>query len=115
MNPLAPRPEELRKTQFVLGLSETTYPADPDPSTESGWADVPAVRLLLDLTGREGIVYQARMEAPPLAAKGGALQTSDPDDAGTCAYLLTADFGEGVERLWIPGVAPQEAIARTTG
>lgn len=110
MNPLAPRPEELLEAQFVLGISEVTYPAYPDPSTESGWADVPAVLLLLDLTGREDIVYHAMMETSSLAADGGALQTSDPDDTGTCVYLLTADFGDDIEWLRIAGVAPEEAI-----
>lgn len=110
MNPLAPRPEELLEAQFVLGLSEVTHPAYPDPSTPTGWADVPAALLLLDLVGREDIVYHAMMEASSLAADGGALQTSDPDDIGTCVYLLTADFGNEVDLLRIAGVAPQEAI-----
>lgn len=111
MNPHAPRPEELREAQFVLGMSAVTHPAYPDPSTESGWADVPAVLLLLDLTGREDIVYHAMMDASPLAADEGVLQTSEPDDSGTCVYLLTADFGDGIEWLRIAGVAPEEAIA----
>lgn len=110
MNPLAPRSEELLEAQFVLGLSEVTHPAYPDPSTPTGWADVPAALLLLDLVGREDIVYYAMMETSSLAADGGALQTSDPDDTGTCVYLLTADFGNEVDLLRIAGVAPQEAI-----
>ena len=36
-----------------------TYPGYPDPTTHTGWADIPAVLLGVDLTGREDIEYTA--------------------------------------------------------
>lgn len=115
MNPFAPRREDLLAAQRVLGMAEVDFPVEPDPTTESGWAEASAVLLLLDLSGREDIVYHAMMDASPLAADGGTLQTCDPDREGTLAYLLTADFGDDIEPLQIAGLATQEAIAMFAG
>lgn len=58
-----PEPERLRAAQFVTAMSSVLYPAYPDPATSSGWAEVPAVMLLVDFAGREDIVYAAMINA----------------------------------------------------
>lgn len=115
MNPHAPSREDLLAAQRVLGMAEVNFPVEPDPKTESGWAEAATVLLLLDLHGREDVVYHAMMDASPLAADGGTLQTCDPDREGTLAYLLTADFGDDIEPLQIAGLATQAAIAMFAG
>ena len=45
-------PERVLAAQLVAAISEATYPGHPDPSTESGWAEIPAVMLLVDFSGR---------------------------------------------------------------
>jgi hypothetical protein len=91
-------------------MSLVSYPAYPDPTTDTGWADVPAVMLLVNVSGREDIVYAAMMQEASLLAAGLELRITAPDDAGTCLYLMTITF-DGEDPLDIAGLADQEAIA----
>lgn len=105
-----PDPARIRAAQFVTAMSLASYPAYPDPTTETGWADVPAVMLLVDFSGREDIVYAAMMQAAALFADDLELRITAAADAGTCLYLMTIAF-DGEDPLDIAGVADQEAIA----
>ena len=109
MNDDAPEPQRVRAARFVTAMSLVSYPCYPDPSTDSGWADVPAVLLLVDLTGREDIVYAAMIQGAALIADDLELRISAPDDIGTCVYLLIIDLDVETP-LEIAGVADQEAI-----
>jgi hypothetical protein len=100
-------PQRLRDAQFVTAMSAVRYPGYPDPSTESGWAEVPAVVLLVDFKGREDVVYTAMMQAAPLEAEDAGLAISAGVD-GASVYLFAVTFN-GVEPLDLAGVAPEEA------
>ncbi len=105
-----PDPARIRAAQFVTAMSLVSYPAYPDPTTDTGWADVPAVMLLVNFSGREDIVYAAMMQEESLLAADLEFRITATADAGTCLYLMTITFdGEGP--LDIAGVADQEAIA----
>ena len=69
-------------------------------------------RILEVSSGRPAVDFSGRCQVTKLGATllHASFQTSDPDDTGTCVYLLTADFGNEVDLLRIAGVAPQEAI-----
>lgn len=101
--------QRLHDAQFVTAMSFVHYEGYPDPSTESGWAEVPAVMLLVDFSGREDIVYAAMIEAASLWAEDAALAITAPRADGTCAYLFAIAF-DGEHPLDIAGVASQEAI-----
>lgn len=105
-----PGPARIRPAQFVTAMSLVSYPAYPDPTTDTGWADVPAVMLLVNFSGREDIVYAAMMQEESLLAADLELRITAPADAGTCLYLMTITF-DGEDPLDIAGVADQEAIA----
>lgn len=109
MNEYIPEPERLRAAQFVTAMSAVRYSSYPDPSTPSGWAEVPAVMLLVNFAGREDIVYSAMMQGTSLLADESDLRITAPADNGTCAYLMTIAF-EGEDPVDIAGVANQEAI-----
>lgn len=109
MNECIPEPERIRAAQFVTALSAVEYPAYPDPSTSSGWAEVPAVMLLINFTGREDIVYAAMMKSASLLASDLELRVTPPSDSGTSLYLMTITF-ESEEPLDIAGVADRAAI-----
>ena len=109
MNDDAPEPQRVRAARFVTAMSLVSYPCYPDLSTDSGWADVPAVLLLVDLTGREDIVYAAMIQGAALIADDLELRISAPDDTGTCVYLLIVNL-DAETPLEIAGVADQEAI-----
>jgi len=104
-----PDPERLRAAQFVTAMSSVLYPAYPDPATSSGWAEVPAVMLLVDFAGREDIVYAAMMNASSLLADDLKLEITPPSESGTSLYLMTITFETG-EPLDIAGVADAEAV-----
>lgn len=102
--------EELHEVQLVCGISIIDYPTDPDPSTESGWATVPAVMLLVDFTGREDIAFHSMRKLCPLTPESGALNITPTDETGTCAYVFLTDFGDDINPLRVFGVAPPEVI-----
>ena len=104
-----PDPARIRAAQFVTAMSLVSYPAYPDPTADTGWADVPAVMLLIDLTGREDIAYTAMMQGAALFADDLELRVTAIDDHGVCAYLMTIDLGLA-DDLEIAGVADQEAV-----
>ena len=102
-------PERIRAAQFVTAMSAMQYEGYPDPSTPSGWAEVPAVMLLVDFSGREDIVYAAMLEAESLLADDAEVAITAADRNGTCLYLFGITF-EGQQPLDIAGVATPEAI-----
>jgi hypothetical protein len=102
-------PDRLLAAQFVTAMSTLQYEGYPDPSTPSGWAEVPAVMLLVDFSGREDIVYAAMVEAESLLADDAGLAITAADNNGTCLYLFGITF-EGQQPLDIAGVASPEAI-----
>jgi hypothetical protein len=104
-----PDPARIRAAQFVTAMSLVSYPAYPDPTTDTGWADVPAVMLLIDLTGREDIAYTAMMQGAALFADDLELRITGTDDHGVCVYLMTIDLGLAAA-LEIAGVADQAAV-----
>lgn len=105
-----PEPARLRAAPFVTAISAVRYPAYPDPSTASGWAELPAVMLLVDFTGREDVVYAAMIGAQALWANDISLQTTRPNPDGTCLYLITMTF-DGLDPLDLAGVATPDALA----
>ena len=104
-----PDPARIRAAQFVTAMSLVSYPAYPDPTTDTGWADVPAVMLLVNFSGREDIVYAAMMQGAALFADDLELRITATDEHGVCVYLMTIDLGL-VAELEIAGVADQEAV-----
>ena len=86
-----------------------TYPGYPDPTTHTGWADIPAVLLGVDLTGREDIEYTAMIGESILRVDNGTLAVAEPVD-GERIWLMGLQFDNDLPDLDIVGIADDETV-----
>ena len=93
----------------VTVTAPTTYPGYPDPSRPTGWADIPAVVLAADLTGREDIEYTAMTNRKIILVDDGELMITAPVD-GMRLWLLGLQFDNGLPDLDLIGLADADAI-----
>jgi len=61
--------ERLARANFATSIAPMTYPGYPDPTSDSGSAEVPAVMIGVDLTEREDVEYTAMLNSRVLIAK----------------------------------------------
>ena len=87
----------------------TTYPAYPNPSRPTGWANIPAVILAADLTGREDIEYTAMCNSAIIPVDNATLAISEPID-GTRIWLLGLQFDNGLADLDLVSLADPETV-----
>lgn len=97
----------------VTITAPTTYPAYPDPSRPTGWADIPAVILAADLTGREDIEYTAMCNSAIIPVDDATLAISEPID-GTRIWLLGLQFDNGLADLDLVSLADTDTITMFT-
>ncbi len=93
----------------VAVTAPTTYPGYPDPSRPTGWADIPAVVLAADLTGREDIEYTAMINRKIILVDDGELMITAPND-GMRLWLLGLHFDNGLPDLDLVGLADTDAV-----
>ena len=94
----------------VTITAPTIYPAYPDPSGPTGWADIPAVILAADLTGREDIEYTAMCNNAIIPVDDATLAISEPVD-GTRLWLLGLRFDNGLADLDLVSLADTDTVA----
>lgn len=80
------------------------FPGYPDPSTATGWADIPTALIAADLTGREDVEYTAMIERSVLTVDDATLAVSREVDGGWI-WLLGLEPRHNLRRLDIVGVA----------
>jgi hypothetical protein len=93
----------------VTIAAPTTYPAYPDPSRPTGWADIPAVILAADLTGREDIEYTAMCNSAIIPVDNATLVISEPVD-GMRVWLLGLHFDNGLADVDLVSLADPETV-----
>ena len=93
----------------VTITAPTTYPAYPDPSRPTGWADIPAVILAADLTGREDIEYTAMCNSAIIPVDNATLAISEPVD-GMRVWLLGLHFDNGLADVDLVSLADPETV-----
>lgn len=97
----------------VTIMAPATYPGYPDPTRPTGWADIPAVILAADLSGREDIEYTAMLNRAIIPVDDATLAISEPNDGGRI-WLLGLHFDNGLEDLDLVSLADTETIAMFT-
>lgn len=93
----------------VTVTAPTTYPGYPDPSRPTGWADIPAVVLAADLTGREDIEYTAMTNRTIILVDDSELMITAAID-GMRLWLLGLHFDNGLPDLDLVGLADADTI-----
>ena len=93
----------------VTITAPTTYPAYPDPSRPTGWADIPAVILAADLTGREDIEYTAMCNRAIIPVDNATLAISEPVN-GMRVWLLGLHFDNGLADVDLVSLADPETV-----
>ena len=97
----------------VTVTAPTTYPGYPDPTRPTGWADIPAVILAADLTGREDIEFTAMCNSAIIPVDDATLAISEPID-GTRIWLLGLHFDNGLADLDLVSLADTDTITMFT-
>jgi hypothetical protein len=95
-----------RATSVMPGI----FPAYPDPSTPTGWADVNVVLIVADLTGREDIEYAAMIDRSIICVDDATLAVTRAVDDQRL-WLLGLHFANGLADLDLAGVADPDDVA----
>jgi len=90
-------------------ITAPTYPGYPDPTRPTGWADIPAVILAADLSGREDIEYTAMLNCAIIPVDYATLAISEPND-DTRLWLLGLHFDNGLADIDLVSLADTETI-----
>ncbi len=93
----------------VTVTAPTVYSAYPDPTQPTGWAEIPAVMIGADLTGREDIEYTAMINESIIPVDDATLAIGAPVD-GIRVWLLGLHFDNGLEDLDLVGLADAETV-----
>jgi hypothetical protein len=83
-------------------------PAYPDPSTASGWTDVPSALVVADLIGREDIEYTAMIDRSIICVDDATLAVTRTVD-GARLWLLGLHFANGLADLDLAAVPDETA------
>ena len=97
----------------VTITAPTTYPAYPDPTQPTGWADIPAVLLAADLTGREDIEYTAMTTRSIITVDDAVLAIAPPVN-GLRTWLVGLRFDNGLADLDLIGLADPDTVTLFT-
>jgi hypothetical protein len=94
----------------VTVTAPTRYPAYPDPTQPTGWAELPAMILAADLAGREDIEYTAMINAAIIFVDDADLAIAAPID-GRRPWLLGLHFDNGLPDLDLVSLADADTVA----
>jgi hypothetical protein len=95
-----------RVTSVMPGI----FPAFPDPSTPTGWADVPVALVVADLTGREDIEYTTMIARSIICVDDATLAVTRAAD-NQRLWLLGLQFANGLADLDLAGIAGPADVA----
>ena len=95
-----------RVTSVVPGV----FPAYPDQSTPTGWADVAVAVVVADLAGREDIEYTAMIDQSIICVDDGTLAVTRAVDDERL-WLLGLQFANGLPDLDLAGIAGPHDVA----
>jgi hypothetical protein len=95
-----------RAVSVIAGI----LPAYPDPSTPTGWADVPSALVVADLTGCEDIEYTAMIDRSIICVDDATLAVTRTVD-GVRLWLLGLRFANGLADLDLAGLARPDDVA----
>jgi hypothetical protein len=95
-----------RVTSVLPGI----FPAYPDPSTQTGWADVAIAVVVADLTGREDIEYTAMIDRSIICVDDGTLAVTQAVDDQRL-WLLGLQFTNGLADLDLVCIAGPADVA----
>ena len=87
-----------------------TFPAYPDPSTPTGWADVSMVLVVADLTGREDIEYTVMSDRSIICVHDATLAVTRAVDDQRL-WPLGLRFANGLADLDLAAVATRDDVA----
>ena len=86
------------------------FPGYPDPTTPSGWAEIPAALLAADFTGREDIEYTAMIDQTIIVVDDATLAIAEPVN-GERIWLIGLRFDNDLPDLDLVGIADADTIA----
>ena len=102
--------ERISNANRAVSVLPGVFPGYPDPSTRTGWADLPVAILVADLTGREDVEYTAMINSSMICVDEAELAVAQEVDHRR-RWLLGLEFANGLADLDVTGVAGPAEVA----